>query len=85
MASIRKFRGKFNVQIRRQGYPSISRTFANLTIAKRWASTTEADMERNLHVRPYPQSCALTSLCSGDALKASVTVAVVASLLSSSI
>jgi len=50
MASIRKFRGKFNVQIRRQGYPSISRTFANLTIAKRWASTTEADMERNLHV-----------------------------------
>ena len=50
MASIRKFRGKFNVQIRRQGYPSISRTFASLTIAKRWASTTEADMERNLHV-----------------------------------
>ena len=50
MASIRKFRGKFNVQIRRQGYPSISRTFANLAIAKRWASTTEADMERNLHV-----------------------------------
>ena len=50
MASIRKFRGKFNVQIRRQGYPSISRTFANLTIAKRWASATEADMERKLHV-----------------------------------
>jgi len=50
MASIRKCRGKFNVQIRRQGYPSISRTFANLTIAKRWASATEADMERNLHV-----------------------------------
>jgi len=50
MATIRKYRGKFNVQIRRQGYPSISRTFANLTIAKRWASATEADMERNLHV-----------------------------------
>ena len=50
MATIRKFRGKFNVQIRRQGYPSISRTFANLTIAKRWASATEADMERSLHV-----------------------------------
>ena len=50
MATIRKFRGKFNVQIRKQGYPSISRTFANLTTAKRWASTTEADMERNLHV-----------------------------------
>ena len=50
MASIRKFRGKFNVQIRRQGYPSISRTFSSLTTAKRWASATEADIERNLHV-----------------------------------
>ena len=50
MATIRKFRGKFNVQIRRQGYPSISRTFTSLATAKRWASTTEADMERNLHV-----------------------------------
>ena len=50
MATIRKFRGKFNVQIRRQGYPSISRTFSSLTTAKRWASATEADMERNLHV-----------------------------------
>ena len=50
MASIRKFRGKFNVQIRRQGYPSVSRTFTSLTTAKRWASATEADMERNLHV-----------------------------------
>ena len=50
MATIRKFRGKFNVQIRKQGYPSISRTFSSLTTAKRWASATEADMERNLHV-----------------------------------
>ena len=50
MASIRKFRGKFNVQIRRQDYPSISRTFTTLATAKRWATTTEADMERNLHI-----------------------------------
>ena len=50
MATIRKFRGKFNVQIRKQGYPSVSRTFTSLATAKRWASTTEADMERNLHV-----------------------------------
>ncbi|MDP6920110.1 MAG: site-specific integrase [Arenicellales bacterium] len=50
MATIRKFRGKFNVQIRRQGYPSVSRTFTSLATAKRWGSTTEADMERNLHV-----------------------------------
>ena len=52
MATIRKYRGKFNVQIRRKGYPFISRTFANLTTAKRWATATEADMERNLYVAP---------------------------------
>ena len=50
MATIRKFRGKFNVQIRKQGYPSVSRTFTSLATARRWASTTEADIERNLHV-----------------------------------
>ena len=50
MATIRKFRGKFNVQIRRQGYPSVSRTFTSLATAKRWASITAADIERNLHI-----------------------------------
>jgi hypothetical protein len=61
MASIRKFRGKFNLQIRRQGYSSISRTFANLTTAKRWASTTETDMERSLHV-VIPESTTIRKL-----------------------
>ena len=50
MATIRKYRGKFNVQIRKKGYPFISKSFVSLTVAKKWAVTTEADMERRLHV-----------------------------------
>ena len=50
MATIRKYRGKINVQIRKKGYPVISKSFVSLTVAKKWAATTEADMERRLHV-----------------------------------
>jgi integrase len=50
MASIRKRSGKYHAQIRKTGYQTLTKTFSSLTTAKRWASTTEADMERNLHV-----------------------------------
>ena len=50
MASIRKRGGKYHAQIRKSGYPPLTKTFSSLTTAKRWASTTEADMERNLHI-----------------------------------
>ena len=50
MATIRKYRGKFNVQIRKKSYPFISKSFVSLTVAKKWATTTEADMERRLHL-----------------------------------
>ena len=50
MATIRKFRDKINVQIRKKGYPFISKSFVSLTAAKKWAATTEVDMERHLHV-----------------------------------
>jgi len=50
MATIRKRSGKYHAQIRKTGYPSVSRTFTTLATAKRWGSTTEADMERNLHI-----------------------------------
>ena len=50
MATIRKYRGKINVQIRKKGYPFVSKSFISLTVAKKWAATTEADMERRLHV-----------------------------------
>ena len=48
MACIRKRGGKYHAQVRKSGYPSVTKTFSSLTTAKRWASTTEADMERNL-------------------------------------
>ena len=50
MASIRKRGGKYHAQVRKSGYRPLTKTFSSLTTAKRWASTTEADMERNLHV-----------------------------------
>ncbi len=50
MATIRKRSGKYHAQIRKTGYQTLTKTFSSLTTAKRWASTTEADMERNLHV-----------------------------------
>ena len=50
MATIRKYRGKFNVQIRKKGYPFVSKSFVSLTVAKKWAAATETDMERRLHM-----------------------------------
>ena len=50
MATIRKYRGKINVQIRKKGYPFISKSFTRLTTARKWAKGVEADMERHLHV-----------------------------------
>ena len=50
MASIRKRGGKYHAQVRKSGCPPLTKTFSSLTTAKRWASTTEADMERSLHI-----------------------------------
>ena len=50
MATIRKRSGKYHAQIRKTGYQTLTKTFSSLTTAKRWASTTEADMERSLHI-----------------------------------
>ena len=50
MAAIRRRGDRINVQIRKKGYPFISKSFRSLTVAKKWATTTEAGMERRLHV-----------------------------------
>ena len=50
MASIRKRGGKYHAQVRKSGYPPLTKTFSSLTTAKRWASATEANMERSLHI-----------------------------------
>ena len=57
MASIRKRGNRIDVQIRKKGYPFVSKSFVSksfvsLTVAKKWAATTEADMERRLEF-PY--------------------------------
>ena len=48
MASIKRRNGKYQVAIRRNGYPSIYKTFTSLSIARKWITVTEADMERQL-------------------------------------
>ena len=50
MATIRKRKGRYNIQIRKQGYPSITKTFSRIAVARKWAAGVEADMERRLHV-----------------------------------
>ena len=46
MATIRKYRDKINVQIRKKGYPFVRKSFVSLTVAKKWAAATEADSAR---------------------------------------
>ncbi|WP_193174912.1 integrase [Oricola nitratireducens] len=46
MASIRKHRGKYQAQIRRNGFPSISRSFHQLKDAKEWARQMEVQADR---------------------------------------
>lgn len=46
MASIHKHRDKYQVRVRRKGYPTISRTFAKLTDAREWATLQERQADR---------------------------------------
>ena len=56
MATIRKRGSRYNVQIRKQGYPSITKTFTRISVARRWATGVEADMERRIHVEVPDQT-----------------------------
>ena len=46
MATIRKRNGKYQVQVRRQGYAPISKTFLKLDDAKAWARLTEVEADQ---------------------------------------
>ena len=46
MASIRMRDGKYQVNIRRRGYPTVTKTFTSRRAAKSWSKTTEIQMER---------------------------------------
>jgi len=61
MASIRRRNGRYHVQIRKNGYPSVTKTFIHLKTAKKWASGIEADMERQRYC-PIPETILLGGL-----------------------
>ena len=61
MASIRRRNGRYHVQIRKNGYPSVTKTFIHLKTAKKWASGVEADMERQRYC-PIPETIQLGGL-----------------------
>ena len=56
MATIRKRGSRYNVQIRKEGYPSVTKTFTSISIARKWAKGVEADMERRIHVEVPDQT-----------------------------
>jgi len=56
MATIRKRGSSYNVQIRKEGYPSITKTFTSISVARKGAKGGEADMERRIHVEVPDQT-----------------------------
>ena len=56
MATIRKRGSRYNVQIRKEGYLSITKTFTSISIARKWANNIEADMERHLYIEVPDQT-----------------------------
>ena len=61
MATIRKRKGRYHVQIRRNGYQTVTKTLTSITTAHKWASAVESDMERRIHV-PAPDQTTVTKL-----------------------
>ena len=53
MASIRRRKDRYQVQVRRKGFEPVSKTFTTRTAAKKWVQVTEADMERRTYA-PAP-------------------------------
>ena len=45
MATIRKRKGKWQVQIRKKGYPNISKSFFEKSTASKYAKDVELQME----------------------------------------
>ena len=54
MATIRKRNGRYQVQIRKDPYPLTTQTFARLADARRWAISTEYELEHGQWVRTAP-------------------------------
>ena len=48
MANIRKYKGKWCVQVRRKGFPHVSKSFHDVKDANKFARTIESEMERGV-------------------------------------
>ena len=55
MASIRKRGARWQVQIRRQGYPQLIKSFQTREDAMRWARLRETELDRGIIPDIYPQ------------------------------
>lgn len=60
MATIRKRGDKWQVQVRRQGYPPMSKSFINKRDGEAWAREMERKIERGEAVEPRTPSVAMT-------------------------
>ena len=56
MATVRKRGSRYNVQIRKEGYPFITKTFRTISVAKKWANSIESNMERHLYIEVPDQT-----------------------------
>ena len=61
MANIRRRNGRYQVQIRRHGYRTVTHTLNSLSLARKWAAGVEAAMERHLYIE-VSESITLLSL-----------------------
>ena len=50
MATIRKRGSSYHAQVRKIGFPAITKSFKNLRLAEQWARNTESDLERHFLV-----------------------------------
>ena len=50
MAAFRKRKNRWDVQIRKSGYPTIRKTFSHKTDARKWATETERQIEAGDYV-----------------------------------
>ena len=48
MANVKKYKGKWCVQVRRKGFPHVSKTFHDVKEARKFARTVESEMERGV-------------------------------------
>ena len=50
MASIRRRNGTYHVQIRKKGYPPLTKSFAGRTTALAWAKKVESEIDRYIYL-----------------------------------